>query len=210
MPFSTGLIAAYLIGSIPTALIAGYLIGGIDIRTTGSGNAGATNVYRLFGAKPYCIVLAVDIAKGYACAAWIVVIAGTGNLDTLQASIVFGTAAVVGHIFTIFAGFRGGKGVATGAGMMLAIIPVPVAVAFAVYLLVLSVTHYVSLGSIGAALSLPVALIAQYLAAGATYRVEIYVITIFLAALILWTHRVNIRRLQAGEEKKTYFFKKPG
>jgi len=208
--FFIGLIIAYLIGSIPTALIAGYIIGGIDIRTTGSGNAGATNVYRVFGTKPYVVVLAMDIAKGYGATAWIAAYIGAGIFNPLQASILFGLAAVFGHIFTVFGGFHGGKGVATAAGMMLAIIPVPVAVAAAVYLIVLSVTHYVSLGSIGAAISLPVVLIAGKFVGGVGYRTEIYVIALLLAVLILWTHRNNIRRLRCGEETKTYFFKKPG
>ncbi|MFQ5432324.1 MAG: glycerol-3-phosphate 1-O-acyltransferase PlsY [Nitrospinota bacterium] len=209
-PLIIGLIIAYLIGSIPTALIAGYIIAGIDIRATGSGNAGATNVYRVFGTKPYVVVLAIDIVKGYGAARWIAVFIGTGSLNPLQASILFGLAAVFGHIFTVFGGFRGGKGMATAAGMMLAIIPVPVAVAGAVYLTVLSVTHYVALGSIGAAVSLPVVLIAGKFIGGAGYKPEIYVISLLLAVLILWTHRINIRRLRRGEEKKTYFFKKPG
>lgn len=208
MPVIAGLVFAYLIGSIPTALIAGYVVGGIDIRTTGSGNAGATNVYRVFGTKPYVVVLAIDIAKGYAATAWIVTVTGSGSFDVLQVSILFGLAAVFGHIFTVFGSFRGGKGVAAAAGMMLALIPLPVAIAVAVYLLVLSVTHYVSLGSIGAAISLPLVLVAGQFIGSVTYRIEIYVITFLLAVLILWTHRINIRRLQAGEEKKTYFFKK--
>lgn len=202
------LVLAYLIGSIPTALIAGYIIGGIDIRTTGSKNAGATNVYRVFGTKPYVAVLVIDIAKGYAATAWISAFITPQIFDSLQASILCGLAAVFGHIFTIFGGFRGGKGVATAAGMMLAIIPVPVAVAAGVYLLVLSITHYVSLGSIGAAISLPVVLIAGKFFGVSGYRMEIYVIAILLAVLILLTHRNNIRKLRRGEETKTYFFKK--
>lgn len=206
--FFISLVIAYLIGSIPTALIAGHIIGGIDIRTKGSNNAGATNVYRVFGAKPYAVVLAIDIAKGYVATAWITTFISVGILDSLQVSILLGLAAVFGHIFTLFGGFRGGKGVATAAGMMLAIIPVPVAVAAGVYLLVLSVTHYVALGSIGAALSLPVVLVAGKFIGSADYRTEIYVIALLLALLILWTHRSNIRKLQRGEETKIYFFKK--
>ena len=207
--FFIGLVVAYLIGSIPTALIAGYIIGGIDIRTKGSGNAGATNVYRVFGIKPYVVVLVIDIAKGYVATAWITSFISVGILDPLQVSILFGVAALFGHIFTIFGGFRGGKGVATAAGMMLALIPVPVAVAAGVYLIVLSLTHYVSLGSIGAAISLPVVLIAGKFIGSVGYRTEIYVIALLLAALILWTHRTNIRKLRRGAEKKTFFFKKP-
>ena len=207
--FFIGLVSAYLLGSIPTALIAGHIIGGIDIRTTGSGNAGATNVYRLFGMKPYVVVLVIDIAKGYVATAWLAIYISVEILDPLQVSILFGLASLFGHIFTVFGGFRGGKGVATAAGMMLALIPVPVAVAAGVYLIVLSVTHYVSLGSIGAAISLPVVLLAGKYIGDTGYRMEIYVIAFLLTLLILWTHRTNIRKLRRGEEKKTYFFKKP-
>lgn len=208
VPLYAGITLAYILGSIPTALIAGYLLGRIDIRTTGSFNAGATNLYRSFGLKPYIAVLAIDMAKGFAATYFIGSVVAAGPLDPLQTSIACGLVAVLGHIFSIFAGFKGGKGVATAAGMMLAIIPVPLLIAVAVYAVVAFTTHYVSLGSIGAAVSIPVTLLAGYVLWGASFRTEIYVITLMLTAIILATHRSNIGRLMRGEERKTYFFKK--
>lgn len=203
------LVVSYLLGSIPVALIAGRLIGGVDIRTMGSGNAGATNLYRIFGAKPYAAALALDMAKGFAAAHWASQLASPVMFDPLQSSIICGVAAVLGHVFSIFAGFKGGKGVATAAGVMLAVATGPVIASVCVYLLIVAVTNYVSLGSIGAALSLPVWFaVAKYLL-GVQTRAEVYFVSFILAALILATHRSNIKRLLKGEEAKTYFFKKP-
>lgn len=209
MPFYAGLLACYLLGSIPTALIVGYILGGVDIRTTGSGNAGATNLYRMFGLKPYIAVLAVDIGKAYVATAWVSLLVKPGRLDLLQTSIIFGLVAVLGHIFTIFAGFRGGKGVATAAGMMLALLPGPFLVAACVYFAVASLTHYVSLASISMAVSIPVTLAAGYALRGDSYRTEIYITALVSATLIVWAHRSNIARLWRGEERKTYFLNMP-
>ncbi|GMT41868.1 MAG: glycerol-3-phosphate acyltransferase [bacterium] len=208
MPFYAGLVMAYLLGSVPAALIAGRVLGGIDIRTTGSGNAGATNLYRLFGLKPYIAVLAVDIGKGYAATVLITPWIKPGLLNPLQTSVIFGFVSVLGHIFTIFAGFRGGKGAATAAGMMLALFPGTLLVAASVYFVVVSFTHYVSLGSISMALTIPITLMAGYAVYGFIYPVEIYLSAIFLAVIIAWAHRSNIGRLLRGEERKTYFFRK--
>lgn len=201
-----GLVLAYLIGSIPTALIAGYVIGGIDIRTTGSKNAGATNLYRSFGLKPYILVLGFDIFKGYAATSLLTSYIETGSLLRMQVEILCGSAAVLGHIFTIFARFRGGKGVATAAGMLLALIPSQLLAAFGVYLLVISVSHYVSLGSISAAISIPVIFSVEYYLLGHSYPVEIYIVSGLLSILIVVTHRSNIARLVRGVESKTFFF----
>lgn len=204
-----GLAGSYLLGSIPAALIAGKVIAGVDIRTVGSGNAGATNLYRVAGLKPYLLVLAADILKGYAAAAWVSAYAA-GALGAVNASIACGAAAVVGHIFSLFAGFKGGKGVATAAGMMLAIVPGPLLAAGAVYLAILYATSYVSLGSIGAALSIPVTLAAAHLFWNSTEPPAVYAIAGIMAAIILATHRENIARLLKGGERKTEFFKKDG
>lgn len=200
---------SYLLGSIPSALIAGRLILGVDIRTVGSGNAGATNLYRVAGLKPYLAVLGADILKGYAAAAWVSRAAGDA-LEPVHAAIVCGFVAVVGHIFTVFAGFKGGKGVAAAAGMMLAIAPVPLLIAAGVYLSILHFTSYVSLGSIGAAVSIPATLAAGRFIFGVASPVAVDIIAGIMAALILATHRENIVRLLKGEERKTEFFKKRG
>ncbi len=207
MQFTAALLLGYLIGSIPSALIAGRILLGVDIRTIGSGNAGATNLYRVAGLRPYLAVLAADIFKGYAATAWVAGAAGPG-IDALHAMIACGLAAVIGHIFTLFAGFKGGKGVATAAGMMLALAPGPLLAAIVVYLVILYFTSYVSLGSIGAAVSVPVTLAVSHFALGSTFRVEIQIIAVVMALLILLTHRENIARLIKGEERKTGFFGK--
>lgn len=207
MPFAAALLISYLIGSIPSALIAGGILLGIDIRTVGSGNAGATNLYRLAGLRPYLAVLAADILKGYAATAWVGGAAGPG-MDGVHAMIACGLAAVAGHIFTVFARFKGGKGVATAAGMMLALAPGPLLAAVMVYLVILYFTSYVSLGSIGAAVSVPVTLAVSHFALGVSVRLEIRIIAAVMALLILITHRENIARLLKGEERKTEFFRK--
>lgn len=208
MPFAIALFASYLIGSIPTALIAGKIILGIDIRTIGSGNAGATNLYRVAGLRPYLAVLLVDILKGYAATAWVANAVSSPGMDGVHAMIACGLAAVIGHIFTIFARFKGGKGVATAAGMMLSLAPGPLMAAILVYLIILYFTSYVSLGSIGAAVAVPVTLAVSQFALGASIRVEIQVIAAIMALLILITHRDNIARLLKGQERKTEFFRK--
>lgn len=208
MPFAIALFISYLIGSIPSALIAGKIMLGIDIRAIGSGNVGATNLYRVAGLRPYLAVLMVDILKGYAATAWVAnAISGSGT-DVVHAMIACGLAAVMGHIFTIFARFKGGKGVATAAGMMLALAPVPLMAAILIYLVILYFTSYVSLGSIGAAVSVPVTLAVEQFALGVSIRVEIQIIAAMMALLILITHRENIARLLKGEERKTEFFRK--
>jgi glycerol-3-phosphate acyltransferase PlsY len=201
------ILSSYLVGSIPTALMAGYILGRIDIRKVGSGNAGATNLYRVFGLKPYIAVLSIDMLKGFASSFWVSKIAA-GALDPLQMSIICGFAAVLGHIFSIFAKFKGGKGVATAAGVMFAIAPLPMVVAISVYLIILAITNYVSLGSICAAVSVPVSLAVSKLAFGSEVRMEIYALSTILALLIVVTHRANIKRLINGEELKTNFFRR--
>lgn len=199
--------ASYLLGSIPTALIAGRMIGGIDIRKHGSGNAGATNVYRLFGMKPYLAVLGIDMLKGFIAVA-VVADFGAGTLSAERTGLYCGLLAVVGHIWTVFAGFKGGKGVATAGGVFLGL-NAPVAIsAVAVYLLVTLTTKYVSLGSMMAAASAPIFLLVDAVVFGATVPAEMIAAAIGLAALIVYTHRENIKRLMTGEERKTDFLKR--
>jgi len=202
----TGLISAlaasYLAGAIPMALIVGRIVGGIDIRTAGSGNAGATNVYRLFGMKPYLVTLSFDMFKGWASAALIAPY-GAGIVSADRAAIYCGVAAVIGHVWTIFAGFRGGKGVATAGGALLGIAPLVALSAIGVYLATTLATRYVAIGSMTAAACSP--LLVYLLMPQAP--VELYLLCGGLAALIIFTHRVNIQRLMKGEEGKTDFLK---
>lgn len=205
--FILSLIASYLLGSIPTALIAGRVIGKIDIRQHGSGNAGATNVYRLFGMKPYLAVLALDMLKGFAA---VVVVAdfGTGFISPERTGLYCGLFAVIGHIWTVFAGFKGGKGVATAAGVFLGLNAGVALAAIGVYLLVTLTTKYVSLGSMTAAALAPVFLLIDERIFGHYIPAELFAASVLLAALIVYTHRENIKRLMKGEERKTEFLRK--
>lgn len=198
------LAASYLLGSIPTALIVGKVVGGIDIRKHGSGNAGATNVYRLFGMKPYLFTLAVDAAKGFS-AVTLVAPLGAGVLSDQRTALYCGLAAVIGHIWTVFAGFKGGKGVATAAGMFLGLAPLVTLAALGAYLLVTLTTKYVSLGSMTAAVCAPVFLTCGKYLFAKDVPAELIVMATVLAFLIIFTHRENIKRLSRGEERKTDF-----
>lgn len=205
--FLLSLIASYLVGSIPTALIAGKIIGGIDIRKHGSGNAGATNVYRLFGMKPYLAVLGIDMLKGFVAVA-VVADFGAGLFSIERTGLYCGLCAVAGHIWTVFAGFKGGKGVATAAGVFLGLnAPVTLA-AIAVYLIVTLTTKYVSLGSMMAASSAPIFLTVDRVLFGRYVPGEMIAAALALAGLIIYTHRENIGRLVRGEERKTEFLKR--
>ncbi|MGK7345092.1 MAG: glycerol-3-phosphate 1-O-acyltransferase PlsY [Candidatus Nitrospinota bacterium M3_3B_026] len=202
---AAALALSYLLGSIPTALIVGRVIGGVDIREHGSGNAGATNVYRLFGMKPYLLTLGVDAFKGYAAVVFAAPV-GVGVLSDQRTALYCGAAAVAGHVWTVFAGFRGGKGVATAGGVFLGLAPYVALASLAVYLAVTGATKYVSLGSMMAAVCAPVFLAVQGPLLGEKAPAELIVLAAVMAALIFFTHRDNIRRLLRGEEKKTYFF----
>lgn len=201
------LLASYLLGSLPTALVMGKIIGGVDIREHGSGNAGATNVYRLFGFKPYIVTLAVDIFKGFAAVAFVAPY-GAGFFTDGRVAIYCGVAVVAGHIWTIFAGFRGGKGVATAGGVFLGLAPWVALGAAIIYLAVTLTTKYVALGSMLAALGAPAILFGQDAFRGQRSPAELYIIATAFAGLIVFTHRENIKRLMKGEETKTDFLVK--
>ena len=183
-------IAAYLIGSIPTGLLLGKAFG-VDIRTTGSGNIGATNVYRTLGRKVGVMTLVGDCLKGLIP----VVAAQQMGLPDLGIALV-GLAAFLGHVYTVFLGFKGGKGVATALGVFLGLSPLAVLVTLAIFVLVLVKWRYVSLGSIVAAVAMPV------IVAVLDRRVSMIAVTAVISSLVIHKHRENIRRLQAGTESK--------
>jgi acyl phosphate:glycerol-3-phosphate acyltransferase len=183
-------IAAYLIGSIPTGLLLGKAFG-VDIRTTGSGNIGATNVYRTLGRKVGVMTLVGDCLKGLVP----VVAAQQMGLPDLGIALV-GLAAFLGHVYTVFLGFKGGKGVATALGVFLGLSPLAVLVTLAIFVLVLVKWRYVSLGSIVAAVAMPV------IVAVLDRRISIIAVTAVISCLVIHKHRENIRRLQAGTESK--------
>jgi glycerol-3-phosphate acyltransferase PlsY len=204
-------IISYLLGSIPTAIIAGKVLKNIDIRQYGSGNAGATNVFRVLGWRAGLIVLFIDILKGF-LAAWLLVrLFPQLWSDTdfrIYWQITAGIIAILGHIWTIFAGFRGGKGVGTAAGVVLGLQPVPVLICLLVFIFVVVKTRYVSLGSIISAILLPVILLTDNFLLHLDIPMAMIVLSILLALLIIFTHRQNIKRLIQGSENKITFTKK--
>jgi len=195
------LVLAYLIGAIPTAVLVARRTRGIDIRRHGSGNAGATNVWRVLGWKHGLFVMAVDAGKGALAAALVPTIPfGDVPIEPRILAILCGLVAVLGHVFPIFAGFRGGKGVATAAGMLVAVAPVPIGIAVGVFALTICSTGRVSAGSILSAVCVPisVALFNRY--GGASYPTLLLALTGALALFILFTHRANVVRLVRGTE----------
>lgn len=191
---------AYLIGSIPTALIISKRFFGIDIREYGSGNMGATNTFRVLGSKYGTIVMVVDILKGVVASSLYEFLPfyGGNELQRTNFIIGLGMAAVIGHIFPIFANFKGGKGVATLFGMVLALQPVVALSCVGVFIFVLYLTRYVSLSSILAALMLPVCVLWIWNENEILYRV----FTLLVALLVIFTHQKNIGRILRGVESR--------
>jgi glycerol-3-phosphate acyltransferase PlsY len=188
-------VVAYLLGSIPFGLLIVKIRGGRDIRTVGSGNIGAANVTRNAGVIAGIVTLLLDMGKGY-LAVWIAERWTDGNARWMIAAAL---AAVVGHVFCVWLGFRGGKGVATTLGVFLAICPWAVAGAVAFWLLLVLFWRYSSLGSIVAMATLPV-LVYLFYAPHHAPPDSILGGTILISVLVLWKHRDNMRRLIAGEE----------
>ncbi len=196
------LLFSYLIGAFPTAVLTGRLLRGIDIRTRGSGNAGATNTWRVLGWRAGVAVLLIDLGKGIVAAALIPHLPLRPlPLDPAVVSILCGLLAVIGHVFPVYTGFRGGKGVATGAGMMLAVAPLPMGIALGVFCLAILASGHVSLGSILGAVCVPVmiALLDRY--GGAHFPPLLIGLTAALAVFVVFTHRSNIVRLVRGKER---------
>ena len=189
------ILASYLLGATPTSYIAGKLGRGIDLREHGSKNLGATNVYRILGWKYAIPVALFDIAKGAIPVLFFSRWAGAAQHPWLP--VVLGGAAVVGHMFSPYVRFKGGKGVATAAGMFLALAPIAVMLAIVVWGLCLWLTGYVSLSSIVAVLTVPVWV--SLLQPGSTYA---FWASLALVALIIFAHRRNISRLIAGTENR--------
>ena len=185
---------AYLIGSIPTAYLIGKWIGKIDIRQHGSGNVGATNVFRVMGKKWGSIALLCDISKGF-----IVTYFLAGSLTT-QAQLLLGLFAIIGHTWPVWLRFHGGKGVATSCGAFLGIFPKAVLLALLVWIIVAFITRYVSASSILSAFSFPFWLTLFYRTSDA-FSLSLGV-SIALLFFIIFTHRPNIARLLAGTESK--------
>lgn len=215
---ATIIILSYLIGSIPTSIIVSKAAKGIDIREHGSGNAGGTNVMRVLGWKHGLLVILLDALKGVLA---VVVVArlhyGTMPFQNLTpfddftlVQIIAGISAVIGHIWTVFAGFKGGKGIATALGMLLMIVTVDILIALGVFVIVVIISRYVSLGSLAGAVSVPVTLFIRE----NVFHVNIpnyntlLPFLILLAFLVIFTHRKNVVRLLNGSENKISFSRK--
>ncbi|MDZ7270601.1 MAG: glycerol-3-phosphate 1-O-acyltransferase PlsY [candidate division KSB1 bacterium] len=197
------IVLSYLAGSLPTSIIVSRLFRGIDIRDYGSGNAGATNVLRVLGWKLALVVMIVDVGKGFVAARFIAPLGASVLPDHFSlVQILAGASAVVGHIYTVFAGFRGGKGVGTGAGVMLALYPLPTLICAAVFLAVAFSTRYVSLASLTAVTLLPLILVFYKVALHRQVDTFLLVFAALVAGLIIFAHRSNISRLLAGTENR--------
>ncbi|HSP87709.1 MAG TPA: glycerol-3-phosphate 1-O-acyltransferase PlsY [Ignavibacteriaceae bacterium] len=212
------IVLSYLIGSIPTAIIVSKAVKGIDIREHGSGNAGGTNVMRVLGWKHGLLVILLDACKGILS---VVVVARLhyGNMpfqnitpfdDFTLVQIIAGISAVIGHVWTIFAGFKGGKGIATAVGMLFMIITVDMLIAVGVFIIVVTISKYVSLGSLLGSIAVPLSLIIRE----NVFNVDIpsyHTILPFIIAVslfIVYTHRKNVVRILDGSENKINFKKK--
>ena len=202
------ILASYLLGSIPTSIIASKIIKGIDIREHGSGNAGATNVFRVMGWKMGLSVLIIDMAKGYIPTILFYKLGMKGvDWPIINLQILAGLSAIFGHIWTVFAGFKGGKGVGTGAGMLIGLTPFAVIIGIIAFIIVFSISRFVSLGSIIASVFVPITVLIQY-QSQETFPIQLFIFSLFVPVLIIYTHRKNIQRLLKGEESKIQLGKK--
>lgn len=187
------LVLSYLAGAFPTSYLAGRVFRGIDLREHGSRNLGATNVYRVLGWKYAIPVALVDVAKG-AGPVWS---AGAWGPDIELFPLYCGVAAVVGHVFSVFVGWKGGKGVATASGVVVALAPKALLASLVVWAALVWLTGYVSVGSVASAAVFPVAAYFLEHARGGVLAIEIA-----LAAFLVWKHRANLQRLARGTENR--------
>ncbi len=193
-------------GSIPSAVWIGQLMYGIDVREYGSGNAGATNTFRVLGKKAGWPVLIIDILKGL-LAVKLVWLSGKylpGTQQYINFELTLSIAALLGHIFPIFAGFRGGKGIATLLGILIAVHPGAALVCAGIFAITLLLTHYVSLSSMMAAFTFPVSIMFIYHETVPSLNI----FSMFVCILVFITHQKNIERLIRGEESKVGFLSK--
>ena len=199
------IIISYLIGSTPTSIIVGRITKGIDIREHGSGNAGGTNVFRVLGWKPALFVVVIDVFKGWLPAAIFAPAFYYAQIipDLGVVQILCGFSAVLGHTYTIFARFKGGKGVGTLGGMLIALFPTAFPFCLAIALITIILTGYVSLASILASVSLPIFLFILPPFFGVNPApLSLMVFSLLIPWFITFTHRSNIQRLRSGEENR--------
>ena len=201
--FVTWILGAYLIGAIPF----GFLIGkmrGVDVRTVGSKNIGATNVFRTVGKKWGLLAFFCDVMKGF-----VPTLLARHFTSVSHLALCVAIACVVGHMLTPYMKFKGGKGVATAFGALIALMPATVGMAFALFAIVFACSHYISLGSCTAATALAVMVWIPFLDHAGYRDLPLCILVTLIAAFIVWKHRSNIGRLVRGEENKIFLFKKP-
>lgn len=210
----TMLIIAYVLGSIPSAVWIGRKYYGVDIREHGSRNAGTTNMLRVLGRRAAVPVFVLDFFKGFVAVAVISLIRYDADMTSawlINLKILGVFAVVLGHIFPVFANFRGGKGVATLVGAITGIYPQIVLLCFAVWVLVFMISHYVSLASMTAGCCFPLLVIIYSSTEWSRYddvSLTFIIFSFVVAALLIWSHRKNIERLKAGTESKIYIWHK--
>lgn len=206
------IVQSYLIGAIPSALLIGKRFYGVDLRSVGSGNLGSTNVFRTLGWKAGLIVQFADIAKGLIAVLLVAYffdlempfINRTPFEDATVVRLIAGLTAVIGHIWSVFVNFKGGKGMNTSLGMLIAVAPVEVAVGLGIFLVLLFTFGYVSLGSIAAAIIIPSTMVFRYNVLNVTiegYHTLVYFLAV-LSLIVLFAHRSNVQRLLTGTESR--------
>jgi len=212
------MLLSYLVGSIPTSIMLSKWRHGFDIRSKGSGNAGGTNVFRVLGWKSGVFIIVMDALKGVLATTVVARLFWDPTLpfynhtpfdDFTIIQMICGGAAVIGHVLTVFAGFKGGKGIATGAGMLIGIAPTEFAVSLIVFFIFFFAFRYVSLGSIMAAAAFPLSLIIRYNILSDeihSYKTLVFFST-GIALFLFYSHRTNIKRLMEGTERKATSFK---
>jgi glycerol-3-phosphate acyltransferase PlsY len=193
---------AYLLGSIATSVWVGQVFYNKDVREYGSGNAGATNTFRVLGVKAGIPVLLIDVLKGWLAVKLPYLIEAVPNTTDFQ--LVLGITAVIGHVFPVYVGFRGGKGIATLLGVLIGVHPEAAGLSMLSFLLIFLITRYVSLSSIIAAIGFPVWIVIFYREA----PISLYMFAFTVAVLVVVTHKRNIERLLKGEESRANFRKK--
>jgi acyl phosphate:glycerol-3-phosphate acyltransferase len=198
-------IGAYLLGSIPTAVWVGKRFYNIDVREHGSGNAGATNVFRVLGKKAGIPVLLIDVIKGFLAVSLARFSQYTfGSTQFINLQLILGVFSLVGHIFPVFASFKGGKGIATLLGIIIAVYPYAAFISILIFLVIFLISGYVSLGSMTAAVAFPI--IVVYVLKISIPSLVIF--SVLIAIMVLITHKKNIGRLIRNEEPKTRLINK--
>jgi len=196
------ILLGYLVGSFPTSIVVGKLIFHKDPREHGSGNAGGTNTWRVFGWKAGLFVMLFDVGKGVVATLFVSRLPAPASVPYEIIELIAGSAAVMGHIWTIFAKFKGGKGVGTAAGMLIALYPVAIIICIGIFLIMIVLTGYVSLGSLTAALVLPFVLWIMDSTGWHSIPPVLFYFSIPIVLLIYYTHRSNIKRLLQGNENR--------